>query len=268
MWKHSAEEALKRAHAFAPYDLTFLEEPVLQEAIGAYREIVDGAPSEVPIAGGEGSDTVRQAEDFIVNGGASFVQIDQGRIGGLTSAYKVRQLCEQHGKQYVNHSFKSHLSIAAALHVFATSEEFDLMEFPQSETVLSAKLVSNPLARDGDGRVHVPEGYGLGVDVDLATVRQLLVPLTIDSGVAHTVNEGAPEHGTLLYSTKGLLPKTSVEKREERQQAAEEAAAHAEAAAQAEAEEVAAKRALRTQKGLWALGGVVAGMLVTKLARL
>jgi hypothetical protein len=114
----------------------------------------------------------------------------------------------------------------------------------------------------------VPEGYGLGVDVDLATVRQLLVPLTIDSGVAHTVNEGAPEHGTLLYSTKGLLPKTSVEKREERQQAAEEAAAHAEAAAQAEAEEVAAKRALRTQKGLWALGGVVAGMLVTKLARL
>ena len=28
---------------------------------------------EVPIAGGEGSDTVRQAEDFIVNGGASFV---------------------------------------------------------------------------------------------------------------------------------------------------------------------------------------------------
>lgn len=60
IYKRDAAAALQRAHAFAPYDLLFLEEPVLQEAISAYAEIVEGSP--VRIAGGEGSDTVRMAE--------------------------------------------------------------------------------------------------------------------------------------------------------------------------------------------------------------
>ena len=60
IYKRDAAAALQRAHAFAPYDLLFLEEPVLQEAISSYAEIVAGSP--VRIAGGEGSDTVRMAE--------------------------------------------------------------------------------------------------------------------------------------------------------------------------------------------------------------
>ena len=58
MWKRSASEALKRALAFEQYDLLFLEEPVLQEEVGAYRELVDTLAAQrggagVRIAGGE-----------------------------------------------------------------------------------------------------------------------------------------------------------------------------------------------------------------------
>lgn len=60
IYKRDATAALQRAQAFAPHDLLFFEEPVLQEAISAYAEIVEGSP--VRIAGGEGSDTVRMAE--------------------------------------------------------------------------------------------------------------------------------------------------------------------------------------------------------------
>ena len=203
-----------------------------------------------------------------VNGGASFVQIDQGRIGGLTSAYKVRQLCEQHGKQYVNHSFKSHLSMAAALHVIATSQDFDLMEFPQSETVLSANLVSNPLERDANGLVRVPEGTGLGVEVHLPTVRELLVPLTIDTGMAGAVNAAAPENGSLIYSTEGLLPKTGAEGRAERRAAAAATAEVEEAVVVVEEAAAKGARALLAEKGLWVVGGAAAGFLVAKLAKL
>ena len=101
IWKRDAAAALERAHAFAPYNLLFLEEPVLQEAISAYAEICEGSP--VRIAGGEASDSVRMAEDFIENGKAAVIQIDQGRIGGLTSTYQVRQLCAKHGRVFVNH---------------------------------------------------------------------------------------------------------------------------------------------------------------------
>ena len=148
VWKHSVTDALLRVEAFQPYDICFLEEPLLQEAMDAYRQLCDTcqpAPPPDPdpnpnpnphsnphlkpmmrIAGGEGSDTVRQAEDFIVNGGAAVVQIDPGRIGGMTSAYRVRQVCERHHRVFVNHTFKSHLSIAAALHVMATDQRSEV----------------------------------------------------------------------------------------------------------------------------------------------
>ena len=60
IYKRDAAAALLRANAFAAYDILFLEEPVLQEAISAYSEVVEESP--VRIAGGEGSDTVRMAE--------------------------------------------------------------------------------------------------------------------------------------------------------------------------------------------------------------
>ena len=154
----------------------------------------------------QGSDTVRMAEDFIVNGGAAVIQIDQGRIGGLTSTYRVRQLCAKHNRVFVNHSFKSHLSIAAALHCMATDPNSECMEFPQGETELSAGLIINPLQRNpDDGKVHVDvEAPGLGVELDLELVRSLTVPLTIDTGVAHASDGGT---SSALYCAADVLAK-------------------------------------------------------------
>ena len=83
----------------------------------------------VPIAAAESSGRVRDAEDFIINGGLDVVQIDAGRVGGITPAHAVRRLVEARGATYVNHTFKSHLSLAAALHVFATVQRFELLEY-------------------------------------------------------------------------------------------------------------------------------------------
>ena len=109
----------------------------------------------------------------------------------------MRLLCEKHGRIYVNHSFKSHLSIIAALHTFATNAEFELLEFPQGSTELSDTLITaaTKLARDKQGKINCPGGHGLGCEVDIAVARKFLVPLTIDMGAA----------GGVLYSTEGLL---------------------------------------------------------------
>lgn len=121
---------------------------------------------------------------------------DPGRIGGLTATYRARRLCEAHGKILVNHTFKGHLSIAASLAVLATSPTFDLFEYPQGSTELSATLVSDPLVRDADGLIRARDAPGLGVTVDMGVLSRFLVPVTIDVG------EGA---GGLLYTSDGLL---------------------------------------------------------------
>ena len=181
VWGTDHETAYRRAKAFAEFSPTWLEEPLAPDAIDAYGALTEKNPP-VPIAAGEGSSIYRMAEDLIVNGGIQFVQIDAGRIGGIMPSFQVRQLAEQYGIQYVNHTFKSHLSLAAALHVFATNPDFNLLEYPAAGSELSQRLVAEPFPVESDGLVRVKELPGLGVRVDTAAIREYLVPVRIEVG--------------------------------------------------------------------------------------
>lgn len=181
VWGSDYETAYNRAETFAQFSPTWLEEPLAPDAIEAYRLLTNKNPS-VPIAAGEGSSTYRMAEDIIVNGGVRFVQIDTGRIGGIMPSFQVRQLAEKHGIQYVNHTFKSYLSLAAALHVFATNPNFDLLEYPAAGSELSQRIVKESFQVDADGMVRVKELPGLGVEVDVEAISQYLVPVNIQVG--------------------------------------------------------------------------------------
>ena len=190
VWGTDHETAYQRAEAFAQFSPTWLEEPLAPDAIDAYGALTQKHPS-VPIAAGEGSNTYRMAEDLIVHGGVDFVQIDAGRIGGIMPSFQVRQLAEQHGIQYVNHTFKSHLSLATSLHVFATNPDFDLLEYPAAGSELSQCLVTEPFPVESDGMVRVKELPGLGVRVDTEAIRPYLAAVQIDVGM-DTVFEQTP----------------------------------------------------------------------------
>ena len=181
VWGRDHETAYQRAEAFSQFSPTWLEEPLAPDAVDAYGALTRRNPS-VRIAAGEGSNTYRMAEDIIVHGGIAFVQIDAGRIGGIMPSFQVRQLAEQHGIQYVNHTFKSHLSLAAALHVFATNPDFNLLEYPAAGSELSQKLVAEPFHVESDGMVRIKELPGLGVSVDTEAIRPYLAPVRIDVG--------------------------------------------------------------------------------------
>lgn len=181
VWGSDHETAYQRAEAFSQFSPTWLEEPLAPDAVDAYGALTRRNPS-VRIAAGEGSNTYRMAEDIIVHGGIEFVQIDAGRIGGILPSFQVRQLAEEHGIQYVNHTFKSHLSLAAALHVFATNPDFNLLEYPAAGSELSQRLVVEPFEVESDGMVRIKELPGLGVRVDTEAIRPYLAPVRIEVG--------------------------------------------------------------------------------------
>jgi L-alanine-DL-glutamate epimerase-like enolase superfamily enzyme len=181
VWGDDYQTVYVRAKAFAPFAPTWLEEPLAPDAIEAYGALSNLNPP-VPIAAGEGSGTYRMAEDLIQHGGVQFVQIDVGRIGGITVANRVRRLAERHDVQYVNHTFKSHLSLAASLHVFATNESFDLLEYPAAGSELSQRLTAEQLKVEEDGRVSLPNAPGLGVCVDTEAMQAYLAPVQIQVG--------------------------------------------------------------------------------------
>jgi L-alanine-DL-glutamate epimerase-like enolase superfamily enzyme len=181
VWGDDYETAYVRAKRFAQFSPTWLEEPLAPDAIEAYMALSKQNPP-VPIAAGEGSGTYRMAEDLILHGGIQFVQIDVGRIGGITDAFRVRKLAERHGVQYVNHTFKSHLSLAASLHVFATNESFNLLEYPAAGSELAQRLTVERLEVGSDGMVALRDEPGLGVHVDTEAVDAYLAPVWIQVG--------------------------------------------------------------------------------------
>ncbi|HEV8378707.1 MAG TPA: mandelate racemase/muconate lactonizing enzyme family protein [Tepidisphaeraceae bacterium] len=177
-WGNDVETVLERAKTLSRYRVTWLEEPLHPDAIGRYGELSRRKPA-VPIAAGENCGTVRAAEDYLEHGGLNFIQIDAGRIGGITPARIICEQAQKRGMTYVNHTFKSRLSLAAALHVFADVESFKYLEYPAAGSRLAFDLAKG-LERDAKGMVSLPEKSGLGVEVNMDVVREFFVPVRIE----------------------------------------------------------------------------------------
>ena len=190
-WGHDDQTAYDRTTLFEPYRPTWLEEPLYGDAVVAYGRLAGRGP-RVPIAAGESAANLRGAEDFLDNAGLSFLQIDAGRIGGITPARAACELARRKGVTYVNHTFKSKLSLAAALHVFADVEEARHLEYAAAGSRLSDNLARGAYQRGPDGLVRAPDTPGLGVEIDLETVREFLVPTRIELAGQPVFEGGEP----------------------------------------------------------------------------
>ena len=154
--------ALQRAEQFAEFQPFWLEEPLQPDDLLGYSRLSEASP--IPIAAGEAESRVEDFRRLIAEGGIDWVQPDPGRCG-LSGMVEVGKISLQHGRKCVNHSFKSGITIAASLHGLTTMPTAEMFEFCMADSPLRHKLTheSFPLQ---DGRVHAPEGPGLGVTIN------------------------------------------------------------------------------------------------------
>jgi L-alanine-DL-glutamate epimerase-like enolase superfamily enzyme len=165
------ETAKQRAKLFAPLNIGWLEEPLSQDDRKGYAELCANSP--VPIAAGEGDVTHWDFEDLIERG-LHVVQPDVAFCGGLTVCRKVSEMCQTHGRRPVPHCFSTGINLTASLHWMASVPNGDLVEYCLRPSPLMRKLVKNlpPLV---DGRVPVPDGPGLGIELDQDIINEFRV---------------------------------------------------------------------------------------------
>ena len=156
------EAALERARLLEPLGIGWLEEPLSQDDRKGYQELCQRSP--VPIAAGEGDVTHWDFEDLIERG-LHVIQPDVAFCGGLTVCKKVSDLAEKQGRRYVPHCFSTGINLTASLHWIASTPHGDLVEYCLRPSPLMRKLVKDlpPLE---NGRVRVPQGPGLGIELD------------------------------------------------------------------------------------------------------
>jgi len=191
VWGDDIHAAMARVPILRECRVTWLEEPFATGALSAYSALAkECAP--VSLAGGEGAHTPDQAKHLIDYGGIKYIQIDAGRIGGITSAYDVAKYAAGRGITYVNHTFTTPLALSASLQPFAGIAADSLCEYPVEASSMAESLTIESLKVDANGLLHVPERPGLGMTPNPETIRQYLQAVEI------SVN------GQVLYSTPNI----------------------------------------------------------------
>jgi L-alanine-DL-glutamate epimerase-like enolase superfamily enzyme len=177
VWGTNLEAAKARLNTLQEQNVTWLEEPFHTGALESYRSLAEHSP--VNLAGGEGAHNEFMAQHLIDYGKVGFIQIDAGRIGGLTSAKRVADYASKKNIIYVNHTFTSHLALSASLQPYAGMKDHALCEYPVELTPLAYELTENHLELNHDGEINVPEAPGLGIRLNLETIKKYLVQTQI-----------------------------------------------------------------------------------------
>ncbi len=177
-WHENSFEAAKRLDALKRVNAFWLEEPFVNGALTPYNQLSKSQPS-CPLAGGEGCHNYAQAASMINFAGLRFIQIDTGRIGGITTAKRVADLAQTKGITYVNHTFTSHLALSASLQPFAGIAQDIICEYPIESKQLALDMTKEKILPDTSGMIHLPDQPGLGLTVDAEKLKSYLVDVEI-----------------------------------------------------------------------------------------
>jgi L-alanine-DL-glutamate epimerase-like enolase superfamily enzyme len=170
--ERTPKQAIQLVRSLEPFRPAFVEELLHPEDYDGYRQVSDAV--DTLIACGEQEATEWGFRELIERAHIDVLQPDLSRCGGFTAARKIVHLAEMSNVLVVPHSWSSDLLTAASLHLNAFQRRAMFVEFNTSQGPLSRELVRNPLRLE-DGHVRVPEGPGLGVEVDEDVVERYRV---------------------------------------------------------------------------------------------
>ncbi len=178
VWNTDLAAACARLKMLKEVKATWLEEPFVSSALSEYHALsLESGP--VGMAGGEGCHNFHMAKHMIDYAGLKYVQIDAGRIGGITISKDVADYAAAKGVTYVNHTFTSNLALSASLQPFAGLEANRICEFPTELKSLARAMTKNHIVPDKNGLLHVPDAPGLGIEPDFEGIAPYLVDIEI-----------------------------------------------------------------------------------------
>jgi len=89
-----------------PFQLRWLEEPVIPDDIHGYAEL--RSHGRIPIAGGEHEFTLYGFRELLEAHALDYIQFDTNRVGGITQARKIAALAEAHSVPVIPHAGQMH----------------------------------------------------------------------------------------------------------------------------------------------------------------
>ncbi|HEV8542580.1 MAG TPA: mandelate racemase/muconate lactonizing enzyme family protein [Verrucomicrobiae bacterium] len=174
MVSRSAADAIDLCRALEPYNIFWLEDFLHPECYDGYAK-VKAAGVKTRLAAGEQEATAWGFRELIQRGGLDVVQPDLSRCGGFTHARKIAWEAEYAGIDVCPHAWLTDLLTAASLHFNAVLPRALFLEYNVCDNPMLRKIIRNPVQMDTYGFIPIPQGAGLGIEIDENTVRRLCV---------------------------------------------------------------------------------------------
>jgi D-galactarolactone cycloisomerase len=168
---YNVSAARRILKAIEPFDIHWFEEPISPEDIDGYRELKN--LTSIYLAAGENEFTKLGFREWVSKRAVDILQPDLCSAGGFTECRKISVLAQAWHMMLIPHVWGSGIGLAASLQFLATVPPAPLALKP-IEPMLEYDQSSHPFRQDlifdaitmRDGKVQVPTGPGLGVEVN------------------------------------------------------------------------------------------------------
>jgi len=171
--RRSLKDWIRLALALEELDVFWLEDFLHPENLAGYAAVA-AASRTLRIAAGEQAAGLREFERLADEGKVDVLQPDLSRCGGLTVGRRVAEMAQRRQIDCVPHAWLTDLLKAASLHLNAYQMNSLYIEYNVSSGSLLNRLCRQPI-RMKDGMLPVPDGPGLGVELDEALVERYRV---------------------------------------------------------------------------------------------
>jgi galactonate dehydratase len=158
------------------YHPMFIEEPTLPENNEALKEIAQH--TSIPIATGERMFSRWQFKNLLMDGYVDIIQPDLSHAGGITECKKIISMAEAFDVAAAPHCPLGPIALAACLQVDATCHNAFIQEqslkihYNRGNDLLDY-LADKSVFEYIHGFVIIPDGAGLGIEIDEVMVRKM-----------------------------------------------------------------------------------------------
>ena len=171
---YNVGDATRLAKALEPYRLWWLEDPLPPENVEALARV--RSATSTPICTGENLYLRDPFARLLAAGGADIIEPDLPRSAGMLEFKRICDLADSYYVPVAPHNVGSPVATIACVHMGAAVPNFLAVEFHAIDVDWWSSIVTGDAAHIENGYLPVPEGAGLGIELDEDVVKAHLVP--------------------------------------------------------------------------------------------
>jgi D-galactarolactone cycloisomerase len=171
-WPHGLKWALRTADMLASHGVVWFEEALPPDDLEGYRELRRAA--RIFISTGEVLTRRQSFRPWLETGAVDIIQPDVTKVGGLSEGRRIGWLAHDHNVLTVPHGFNTAVGVAADLQLVSALPNARWIEYITPSPLVDG-ILATPFVLDGDGMLAIPDGPGLGIELDRDGITRLAV---------------------------------------------------------------------------------------------